>query len=80
MFFLHFIQSIDIIFDIKVGSIKPFYKYQRSTEFDKKRLVLDTFLYLMRKFMSKHEIRDSKNSTHVVLRCKKNNGDFWTAT
>lgn len=35
-----------------------FYKDQRSTEFDKKRLTLDTLLYLMTNFVSKHEIED----------------------
>jgi len=67
IFFLHFKQCIDIVFDTKLLSIGAFYKDQRSTEFDKKRLTLDTFLYLTRNFVSKHEIEDSKNSTHVVF-------------
>ncbi|SMH70744.1 protein of unknown function [Candidatus Nitrosotalea okcheonensis] len=56
IFFLHFMQCIDIIFDIKLVSIRPFYKDQRSIEFDKKLPALDTLLYLMRNFVSKHEI------------------------
>lgn len=67
IFFLHFIQFIDIVFDIKLVSIRPFYKDQGSAEFDKKRLTLDTFLYLTRDFVSKHEIEDGKNSIHIVF-------------
>lgn len=60
-------QFIDIVFDINLMSIRPFYKDRRSMEFDKKRLALDTVLYLMRDFVSKHEIEDKKNSSHVAL-------------
>lgn len=67
MLFLHFIQFMDTVFDINFSSIGPFYKDQRSTKFDKKRFALDTFLYLMHDFVSKHEIEESKNCSHVVL-------------
>jgi len=46
IFFLHFIQYIDIVFVILSNEIGGFYKGQRSADLDKKRSPVDNLFYV----------------------------------